>query len=108
MEIHISVDRPARVDPPAGFRRELDGKSLEGDWSGCLGAPSGCWLSDDNAYRTLLWRTFQDVGFLQRPPLVFGMMNPSTATHLLLDPTVRRCLGFARREGAGGIIVVNR
>lgn len=37
----------------------------------------------------------------------FIMLNPSTADAELDDPTIRRCMGFARREGAGGIAVVN-
>lgn len=39
--------------------------------------------------------------------LPFVMLNPSTADDFVDDPTIRRCMGFARREGAGGIIVVN-
>ncbi len=39
--------------------------------------------------------------------LPFVMLNPSTADADIDDPTIRRCMGFARREGAGGIIVVN-
>lgn len=41
------------------------------------------------------------------PPLCFIMLNPSTADASLDDPTIRRCMGFARREGAGGIWVAN-
>lgn len=41
------------------------------------------------------------------PFLPFIMLNPSTADHEIDDPTIRRCMGFARREGAGGIIVGN-
>ena len=37
----------------------------------------------------------------------FVMLNPSSADATIDDPTIRRCMGFARREGAGGIIVVN-
>ena len=43
----------------------------------------------------------------QRPPLVFVMLNPSTADATKDDPTIRRCMGFARRELAAGIVVVN-
>jgi len=41
------------------------------------------------------------------PPLVFVMLNPSTADAFVPDPTITRCLGFARREQAGGLVVVN-
>lgn len=39
--------------------------------------------------------------------LPFVMLNPSTADAEIDDPTIRRCMGFARREGFGGILVVN-
>ena len=35
------------------------------------------------------------------------MLNPSTADERVLDPTIRRCMGFARAWGFGGIDVVN-
>ena len=40
-------------------------------------------------------------------PQVFIMLNPSTADARLDDPTITRCINFAKREGAGGLIVVN-
>lgn len=40
-------------------------------------------------------------------PLVFVMLNPSTADADIDDPTIRRCAGFARSHGFGGINVVN-
>lgn len=39
--------------------------------------------------------------------MTFVMLNPSTADATQDDPTIRRCMGFARREGCGGIVVVN-
>lgn len=37
------------------------------------------------------------------PPAVFVMCNPSVADATADDPTVRRCVGFARRLGCGGV-----
>lgn len=41
------------------------------------------------------------------PVLVWVMLNPSTADHTQDDPTIRRCIGFAKSWGYGGILVVN-
>lgn len=60
-------------------------------------------LSDDGRYRYTLLRAWD----VTSPPMLFVMLNPSTADALLDDPTIRRCRGFAKREGAGGIMVVN-
>ncbi|MCX6395777.1 MAG: DUF1643 domain-containing protein [Propionibacteriales bacterium] len=60
-------------------------------------------FSPDEQHRYLLSRTW-DAG---RPPAVFVMLNPSTATAEVFDPTVRRCAGFARSWGAGGLVVAN-
>jgi hypothetical protein len=42
-----------------------------------------------------------------RPRFCFVMLNPSTADALILDPTVRRCAGFASAWGAGALEVTN-
>ena len=39
--------------------------------------------------------------------MVFVMLNPSTADAAHDDPTIRKCIGFAKRFGYGAIEVVN-
>ena len=59
-------------------------------------------ISQDGRYRFRLSRQW---GVGPRP--VFCMLNPSTADGTRDDPTIRRCMGFARAWGYGGIEVVN-
>lgn len=59
-------------------------------------------ISDCGLYRYSLTRKWGEA-----PLLPFIMLNPSTADAQIDDPTVRRCIGFARREDTGGIIIVN-
>jgi hypothetical protein len=40
-------------------------------------------------------------------PLTFLMLNPSTANEREPDPTVRRCIGYARALGHSGLLVAN-
>jgi hypothetical protein len=42
-----------------------------------------------------------------RRPCVFIMLNPSTADGLQDDPTIRRCVRFARSWGYNHLVVVN-
>jgi hypothetical protein len=37
------------------------------------------------------------------PSLAFVLLNPSTADETADDQTVRRCMGFAQREGDGAL-----
>jgi len=64
---------------------------------------SGAWLSDDGVYRYALWRVWDK----SLPRLVTCMLNPSTADARKDDPTIRRLVSFAKRDGYGGLIVVN-
>jgi hypothetical protein len=41
------------------------------------------------------------------PMITFVLLNPSTADAAQLDPTLRRCVGFAKREGYGGMLILN-
>lgn len=54
-------------------------------------------------YRYTLERTWDE----NRPAVAFIGLNPSTATEDVDDPTVRRCIGFARSWGCGGLIMLN-
>jgi len=54
-------------------------------------------------YRYLLGRVWD----ARLPRVVFVMLNPSTANAAQDDPTLRRCLGFARSWDCGALEVVN-
>lgn len=41
------------------------------------------------------------------PNITFVLLNPSTADADQLDPTLRRCVTFAKREGFGGMVIRN-
>ena len=90
-----STTIPAPPGWPAGITVETDGALLDG--------LSGAAFSPDKAYRYVLTRTW-DVAL---PAMTWVMLNPSTADAMTDDPTIRRCKAFARREGCGGISVVN-
>lgn len=62
-------------------------------------------LSVDGRYRYRLTRTWSLDQLAAR--LTFVMLNPSTADANVDDPTIRRCIGFAKRAGYAGLIVVN-
>lgn len=64
---------------------------------------SGAIISDCGLYRYHLWRIWN----IDLPTMCFVMQNPSTADASEDDPTIRRCIGFARRDGFGSISVRN-
>ena len=74
---------------------------IEGGWHG------DATYSPCQQYRytlTRIWgRAVADGGQL----LPFLMLNPSTATEHVLDPTLRRCKGFATRLGYDGMVILN-
>ena len=68
-----------------------------------IAAPSGANFSRCRRYRYTLWRRWDPEG-----PLVMIIgLNPSTADARQDDPTIRRCIGFARDWGYGGLVVTN-
>lgn len=91
----------------------LTGTAAEALFSPCLvghGGPVECRAWDDVAagppcrtYRYALTRIWEPT----RPSAVFIMLNPSTADAFQLDPTVRRCVGYAKSWGCGGLAVLN-
>ncbi len=66
-------------------------------------------ISECGRYRYLLTREWQEPLLLPHRAcrLAFIMLNPSTADGTVDDPTIRRCMGFAKREGYYGIEIVN-
>jgi hypothetical protein len=63
---------------------------------------SGAVLDPTGAYRYRLWRRWA-----AGPSVLFVLLNPSTADAERDDPTVRRCMAFARRWGFGAVEIVN-
>ena len=60
-------------------------------------------ISDDEKYRYILTRMWD----LRRPRVCFVMLNPSTADGYEDDPTIRKCIGFAKTWDYGSLSVVN-
>lgn len=73
------------------------------------GAQGSLWLTADAAispcgrYRTRLRRVWAE----DEPSCVFIGLNPSTADGTTDDPTIRRCVAFARRWDYGSLVMVN-
>lgn len=63
---------------------------------------SSAFFSPCRTWRYLLRRKWND-----RQEVAFIMLNPSTADETQDDPTIRRCIGYAKTWGYGGLIVGN-
>lgn len=93
-DFHRSLDRA--LEQPSDIELDL------------LGDPADDMLrtadiSPDGVYRYMLTRVWNS----GRDLLTWIMLNPSTADHQVDDPTIRRCIGFARALGYAGIRVAN-
>lgn len=66
-------------------------------------AQSWALFSDCERYRYELGRCWSP----NLPTMLVAGLNPSTADHAINDPTIRRCIGFAVREGCGTLLMVN-
>lgn len=60
-------------------------------------------ISECGMYRYKLGRCWDHA----LPGVCFVMLNPSTADASIDDPTIRRCIGFAKAWGYGALEVVN-
>ncbi len=65
--------------------------------------PSGALFDQSGRYRYLLWRAWDDGA----RRAAFIMLNPSTAGAAIDDPTIRRCIAYARAWGYGVLYVGN-
>lgn len=62
-------------------------------------------ISDCGRYRWSLTRIWKVTG--KRDLLGIIMLNPSTADAMQDDPTIRKCIGYAKRWGFNGLTVRN-
>ncbi|WP_017302616.1 DNA N-6-adenine-methyltransferase [Nodosilinea nodulosa] len=65
--------------------------------------PSGALFSECRTWRYGLWRIWDE----SLPMVAFCGLNPSTADEENNDPTVRRCINFAKSWGFGGMFMLN-
>jgi hypothetical protein len=63
----------------------------------------GAEFSCDRIYRYSLWRFWSNKGRFA----AFVGLNPSTADEKKDDPTVRRCINYAKTWGFSGLIMLN-
>lgn len=60
-------------------------------------------FSPDRIHRYALWRTWDST----KGVAMFVCLNPSTADETKNDPTVSRCIKYAKKWGYGGMIMSN-
>ncbi len=60
-------------------------------------------LSQCRKYRYALWRTWDN----SKPYVMFVCLNPSTADETTDDPTLRKCITYAKSWGYGAVCMTN-
>lgn len=105
---------PVRKRPPAGGHavsslidadlaaRLLAAVDTTGQWRTIKDGLAGREYPENGPYRYLLGRSWAE-----GPVMCLVMLNPSTATWQVTDPTVTRCRGFAEAAGCGSLVIVN-
>jgi hypothetical protein len=61
-------------------------------------------ISNCGLYRYMLSRTWSQTNATR---VLWVMLNPSTADASIDDPTIKRCIGYAKAWGYGGLFVGN-
>jgi len=64
-------------------------------------------FSDDRVYRYVLWREWNNLFDSSTGHAMFIGLNPSTADETKNDPTIRKCIGFAKRWGYNAMCMTN-
>jgi hypothetical protein len=68
-----------------------------------IGVKSDAQFSECRKYRYALWRIWDE----SKPYVMFIGLNPSTADESEDDPTIKRCVDFAKSWGYGGLCMTN-
>lgn len=67
------------------------------------GMEKGAHFSKSRVFRYALWRRWDK----DKPAVMFVGLNPSTADENVDDPTIKRCIDFAKRWGYGSLYMLN-
>lgn len=96
MSIELLTNDYTDIDGNVFHEEHYTGK----DWDG--------WavFSGDYKHRYVLTRVWNSL-YVKYRTLPFVLLNPSTATAAVNDPTITRCIGFAKREGYAALAIFN-
>jgi hypothetical protein len=87
------------LNPPAAKPAEDSGLHPFGEYL----AAGAIFSKPEPTHRYFLWRTWA----LDKPRVLWTMLNPSDAGATSDDPTVKKVVGFSKLLGVGGADVVN-